>query len=43
MSTEALITMVIAWAVIISLAGYFLTKVIRTPQDKGKQETEDMK
>jgi len=39
MSTEAIITMSIAWTVIISLAGYFLSKVIRTPQDKSEQKT----
>ena len=43
MSTGAFITMVTAWTAIISLAGYFLTKVIRTPQDKEKQETKDVK
>jgi hypothetical protein len=38
MSTEALITMISAWTVIISLAAYFMIKVIRTPQDKSKQQ-----
>ncbi len=40
MSTEALITMASAWTVIISLAGYFIIKVIRTPQSK-KNEGSD--
>jgi hypothetical protein len=37
MSTEAFITMASAWTVIISLAGYFMIKVIRTPQSKKKE------
>ena len=41
MSTEALITMASAWTVIISLAGYFIVKVIRTPQSKQKKESTD--
>ena len=34
MSTEALVTIISAWAVIISFTGYFFMKVLKTPQEK---------
>ncbi|MDP1676742.1 MAG: hypothetical protein Q8L88_07715 [Bacteroidota bacterium] len=43
MKTEALITISVVWTVIISLAAYFIVKVIRTPQDKSKQKHDEMK
>jgi hypothetical protein len=38
MTTKVLITILTTWTVLISLAGYFLIKVIRTPQDKSKRK-----
>lgn len=38
MTTEALITLVIAWAYVLFFAGYFFRKVLKTPQKKGHEE-----